>query len=127
MRKPKVTGYDGKYDKIFPDDRGGGVVEWQPGDGTRYLAVVKALGFGEGRILSASYPSFIVSVGPGDNKWLTLVTTKSLCHEHYIAEKADVAGIKITDYTIIALTSFINLIIGDEDYGVELFNSFIKR
>jgi hypothetical protein len=125
MRQPKVTGYDGRHDKFIPDDHGGGTVEWQPGDGTRYLIVAKVIDEAEARIHGAIPGSRIVSVGPGGAWWLTMIVIPWACHHiSYVAEYA--RDRKMSDYTLLACTALMNLALGDEAYGIELFEEMIK-
>lgn len=119
MRKPTVSGYGGVHDKFVPDVNGGGTVEWQPGDGTRYLLVAKSLDAAEAELLGAPEGAMIVSVGPGES-WMTLVLhPDGLHHISYVAEK--VQRIAFSEYTVTACTALLNLVLGDEAYGRDLF------
>jgi hypothetical protein len=123
MRKPAVSGYDGLHDKFVPDVNGGGTVEWQPGDGTRYLLVAKPLDASEARLMGAAMGAMIVSMGTGD-AWLTLILNPgSLHHASYVAEKAE--RMNFSEYTVGMLAAFSNLVLGDEEYGVWLFNQMM--
>ena len=119
MRMPMPFGYEGEYDRLIEDGQGGGIAEWQPGDGTRYLMVVKALSPRETKYLG-SYPGgVIVSVGPGTDNWTSLVLFPGdVCHVAYFAEK--VRNKSYNDYTIKILTAFVNLVIGNTEYGATL-------
>lgn len=120
MRKPAVSGYNGAHDKIVPDVNGGGTVEWQPGDGTRYLLVAKPLDASEARLMGSPPGAMIVSVGPGGESWLTLVLDPTgLHHISYVAEHA--YRTKFNEYTLMAFTALLNLVIGDEEYGKTLY------
>jgi hypothetical protein len=126
MRKPSVTGYGGQYDKLHEDDDGGGTVEWQPGDATRYLLVAKVLDVAEARLFGASPDVMIVAVGAGGERMLALVLEPHVLHHlSWVREHAQ--HLKFTDYTILAYTALLNLVLGDELYGVELFGEMIKH
>jgi hypothetical protein len=119
MRMPMPFGYEGEHDRLIEDGQGGGIAEWQPGDGTRYLMVVKALSPRETKYLG-SYPGgVIVSVGPGTDNWTSLVLFPGdVCHVAYFAEK--VRNKSYNDYTIKILAAFVNLVIGNTEYGATL-------
>lgn len=125
MRKPVVSGYGGQCDKFIPDENGGGTVEWQPGDGTRYVLTSKPLTVEEARLFGAPDGACIVSVGAGGERLVSLVLEPGgLYHIVYVAEK--MMGRGVSDYTVAAYTALLNLVLGDEEYGKDLFEEMIK-
>ena len=112
MRKPSVSGYDGKNDKLLLDDDGGGTVEWQPGDGTRYLLVAKVLDMGEARMFGACPDAMLVAVGSGGENMLALILDPcNLHHLTWVKEKA--FHMKVSEYTLMAYAALLNLVVGD--------------
>jgi hypothetical protein len=125
MRQPKVTGYGGKYDKFLSDEHWGGTVEWQPGDGTRYLLVAKGLDADEARLFGAPPGAMLVAVGSGGEQMLALaLEPDSLHHLTWVMEQA--GHMKVSEYTLMAYTALLNLVLGNEAYGEELFERHIK-
>jgi hypothetical protein len=120
MRKPKSFGYGGKYDKFVLDPHcNGGTVDWQPGDATRYLLTAKALGYDECRLYGAPSGSYLVVVSTGGSNSVSLVLAhEGLHHLSYIKEQ--LCHVKLSEYTITVYTALINLVLGNEEYGVEL-------
>jgi hypothetical protein len=125
MRKPSVSGYDGQHDKVYEDVDGGGTVEWQPGDATRYLLVAKVLDVAEARMFGASPDAMLVAVGAGGERMLALVLEPGGVHHlSWVREHAQ--HMKFSDYTILAYTALLNLVLGHEAYGVELYGEMMK-
>lgn len=128
MRLPKITGYDGQYDHLYTNPGGGGLVEWSPGDATRYLLVVHPLRRDEAWCLgfAPGTDAVLVSVGTNGTDWTTIPMMRdSLVHEVYFAEKAQKTG--LSDYCIRAYTALINMVIGSEKYGIDLANQLLQR
>jgi len=125
MRQPNVSGYGGQYDKFLSDDHGGGTVEWQPGDGTRYLMVAKALDVDEARLFGAPSGAMLAAVGSGGEQMLALTLDPyNLHHLTWVREQAQ--HMKVSEYTLVAYTALLNLALGNEVYGIELFEEMIK-
>jgi hypothetical protein len=54
-----------------------------------------------------------------------ILTPDKLHHLSYVAEKAQ--GYAVSEYTVIACTVLLNLVLGDEAYGVQLFAQHMRR
>lgn len=118
LRLPRVTGYGGRYDRLVEDDAVS-LVEWQPGDGTRYLIAAAPLGIIQGRMLGASPGAALVSLSTDGDRWTTVVVNTGVIHHiGYLEEKVQRQG--LTAYTLTAYAALINLTIGNEAYGLEL-------
>jgi len=124
LRMPKALGYDGEYDRLITDGYGGGLVEWQPGDSTRYVLVVKTLADMEARLLGAPIGARMVSVGPGGERWSTMIVGEGLVYEGYVKEKI---GEGMNDYNLTVYTALINMVVGDKEYGEELAEKVLSR
>ena len=120
MRKPSMTGYDGKYDKFIEQD-GGGTIVWQPGDGTRYVLWVRAItDADEAGILGCAVGDLLVVLGIWRGMAAFFLSDGVLHHESYVAEKLAAHG--ITDVgQVMPVVALLNLAIGDEEYGREMF------
>ena len=124
LRMPKAMGYDGEYDRLINDGIGGGLVEWQPGDGTRYVLIVKTLADMEARLLGAPIGARMVSIGPGGERWSTMIVGEGLVYEGYVKEKM---GEGMNDYNLTVYTALINMVVGDKEYGEELAEKVMSR
>ena len=125
MRMPAPIGYEGQEDRLIEDSNGGGVAEWQPGDGTRYLLVAKALTHPEALHLGSSGGAMMVSVGPGSTNFVTLVLFPGdVCHITYFHEKS--LRMHFSEYTTKVLTAFVNTVFGDYEYGTVLVDEIVK-
>lgn len=120
FRAPAITGYDGKYDRIIEDENTC-LVEWSPGDATRYLLVATRIGPVQARVLgfSPETRAAVVSVGTNGTDWVTVVMAEQcIAHEVYLAEKMQ--RFNMNDYTRRMYTALINMVLGDEAYGMGL-------
>lgn len=126
MRLPKVTGYDGQYDKLIENDPFGGTVFWSPGDMTQYCLVARRLEYDEARSLSASPGSMIVSMSTDQEKWTTVIMVEGdLYHLDYFMGKVHHGGPSV--YAMTAYTAFLNMVLGNESYGETLAKKLLKR
>lgn len=116
------TGYEGRHDKWAPGVEGG-VLEWQPGNGLRYLFAVKALTLAEGSLVGVSEGGVLVSVWTHDVWYTMAIHEGGLVHISYVAEKWP----KLSEGELYACTALINLAIGDEEYGIELYDYMMRR
>jgi hypothetical protein len=116
LRLPKVTGYGGRYDRLVEDDALS-LVEWQPGDGTRYLIAAAPLGIIQGRMLGAGPGAALVSLSTDGERWTTVVVNPGVLH-HIGNLEEKVRG--LTAYTLTAYAALLNLTMGNEQYGLEL-------
>ena len=121
MQQPSKTGYDGKYDKFSPLDGGGAVVEWQPGDGTRYVLTVRPVTNAmEARVLGCSLGDILATFSVRDGMVSLCLTDGALHHYSYIGEKLQRFGIT-GEGTLLPLVALLNLAMGDVSYGEEMY------
>lgn len=125
MRIPKITGYQGEYDVLLENTPFGGTVSWSPGDGTRYFLVARRLEFDESQCLSAPPGAMMVSLSTDGQRWSTIIVVEgNLCHISYFAEKMPRG---MDEYTLNAYTALLNLVLGNESYGVTLAEKLNRR
>lgn len=126
MRLPKVTGYDGQYDKLIENDPFGGTVFWSPGDATQYCLVARRLEYDEARALSSSPGSMIVSLSTDQERWTTVIMVEgNLYHLDYFMGKVYPGGPSV--YTMTAYVALLNMVLGNESYGETLAKKLKER
>jgi len=122
MRIPTIGKYKGAKDKLMQvSESAGGTVEWQPGDGRRWLLFARTIGKNEADILGSSEGDLMVSVF-AMGCWCTLPLTPGAFHEeHYVAEKLPPHVAKDRK-TLRMIVAFVNAVLGDEEYAAEVFD-----
>jgi hypothetical protein len=122
MRVPKIGKYKGAKDKFFGvGTEGGGTIEWQPGDGRRWMLFARPLLKPEADIIGSSEGDLMVSVF-ALGCWCTLPLSPGAFHEeHYVAEKLPPHVAKDRK-TLLMVVAFLNAVLGDEGYAAEVFD-----
>lgn len=120
IRLPSVSGYGGAHDRMVLDGNGGGTVEWQPGDGTRYILMARVVSEDEARMIGCGPGDLMVTVS-ANGGWVSLPLVFGCIHHiSYLGEKLAPYGIT-TQGRLDPLVALINMVVGDEEYGREIF------
>jgi len=127
MRKPSVTGYGGKYDKFYEDEHGVTLVEWQPGDGTRYVLVATPIRSQiAAEALGCAVGDLLVSVSAHEGLIALTLSDGALHHYSYLAGKLAAFGVE-SEGRVGPLVALLNLVLGDEEYGREVWQQLQDR
>lgn len=121
MRALKIGKYQGSRVKVVEVGSDGGTVEWQPGDGRRWILFVRPIAQTEADILGCSAGDVMASVF-ALGCWCTLPLTPEGFHaEHYVAEKLPPHVAK-DHRTVLMIVALLNAVLGDAEYAAEVFD-----
>lgn len=122
LRMPKIGKYKGEKDKrVHGCELCGETIEWQPGDGRRWILFAREIGEAEAPILGCSEGDVMVSVLAGGT-WCTLPLSPGGYHaEIYVTEKLPPHVAKDRK-TVLMIVAFLNAVLGDDKYAAEMFD-----
>lgn len=122
LRMPTIGKYKGEKDREATGcELRGKTIEWQPGDGRRWILCAREIGEAEAPILGCAPGDVMASVRAGGT-WCTLpLTPGGFFEESYVTEKLPPHVAKDRK-TLLMVVAFLNAVLGDAEYAAEVFD-----